>query len=635
MKFPSLKNLRDSFESTVRRFPFELLFALAGTVGGILYINNDSGVQISESIYTRIMMTANLGLLLSLSATLFAESKGSKKWPLRAVIAIVAGCLLFIFNHELHLIDVLRFLLLSLAFHLLVAFAAFTAKGQVQGFWQFNKSLFLRFLTSGLYSGVLYLGLAAAIGASTLLFNLNIHDKTYATLFACIAGVFNTVFFLAGVPADTAGLESDDTYPKGLKVFTQYVLIPLASVYVIILLAYEVKILIQWNLPKGMVSNLILGYAVFGILSILLIYPLRNHEDNKWIKTYSRSFYFLLIPLIVLLFLAIASRILPYGVTEMRYFLIVLALWLMFITAYFLLSRKQNIKIIPISLCVVALLSVYGPQSAFSVSGYSQRHILVKIFKKYGAVKDEKLVPLKNAKMSEKDGKDAYDRVQYFTYNNNINGLQPCIDKNLGAVEDSIKKAIFSKLPPAARKNQAYFSDYESRSAQIEWVTGYLGLTKFNGKGNDGNFYYNFNAKNKDIITVKSFDYMLGFNNGVGDVDSVYHLKAGNIQVVRTANTNMVHTLYLNDEKVSFNVKAFADSLVITENQLQKYKDVHREQSEDYAGFTVPDQLLTITKQTAHFKVVLKIQALQMHRTNNSGTDVNSVEGWYLISERK
>ena len=635
MKFPSLKNLGDSFESTARRFPFELLFAVAGTVAGILYINNDSGVQISESIYTRIMMTANLGLLLGLSATLFAESKGSKKWLLKAVIAIVAGCLLFVFNRQLHTIDVLRFLLLSLTFHLLVAFAAFTAKGQVQGFWQFNKSLFLRFLTSGLYSGVLYLGLAAAIGASTLLFNLNIHDKTYATLFACIAGVFNTVFFLAGVPADTAGLESDDTYPKGLKVFTQYVLIPLASVYVIILLAYEVKILIQWNLPKGMVSNLILGYAVFGILSILLIYPLRNHEDNKWIKTYSRSFYFLLIPLIVLLFLAIASRILPYGVTEMRYFLIVLALWLVFITAYFLLSRKQNIKIIPISLCVVALLSVYGPQSAFSVSGYSQRHILVKIFKKYGAVKNGKLVPLSKVKMSEKDGKDAYDRVQYFTYNDNINGLQPCIDKNLGAVEDSIKKAIFSKLPPAARKNQAYFSDYEIRSAQMEWITGYLGLNKFSGYKDADNFYYNFTAKNKDLITVKGFDYMLGFNNGVADDDNVYHLNADNIRVVQTADTNFVYTLYLNNDKVSFNVKAFADSLVLKENQLKEYKEVTGWPSDSDGGFTLPDQLLTISKQTAHFKVVLKIQALQLHRINNSGTYVNSVEGWYLISVLK
>src|SRR6185437_825577 len=162
-------------------------------------------------------------------------------------------------------------------------------------------------------------------------------------------------------------------------VFTQYVLIPLASVYVVILLAYEVKILIQWSLPKGLVSNLILRYAVFGILSILLIYPLRNQEENKWIKTYARSFYFLLIPLLALLFLAVFTRILPYGITAPRYFLIVLAGWLLFITFYFLLSQKQNIKVIPVSLCILALLSVYGPQSAFSVSRYSQMHLLTNI----------------------------------------------------------------------------------------------------------------------------------------------------------------------------------------------------------------------------------------------------------------
>jgi membrane-bound metal-dependent hydrolase YbcI (DUF457 family) len=166
------------------------------------------------------------------------------------------------------------------------------------------------------------------------------------------------------------------------------VLIPLATVYVVILLAYEIKILVQWELPKGLVSNLILGYAVFGILSLLLVYPIREQEENKWLKTYARSFYFLLIPLLGLLFTAAGTRIFRYGITEMRYFLIVLACWLLFITVYFLVAKKQNIKLIPISLSILTLLSIYGPQSAFQVSMYSQRRILVEVFKKNNAFKN-------------------------------------------------------------------------------------------------------------------------------------------------------------------------------------------------------------------------------------------------------
>jgi hypothetical protein len=95
-----------------------------------------------------------------------------------------------------------------------------------------------------LYSAFLWLGLAAAFAASNYLFSLHLTDKTYAYLFIWIAGMFNTIFFLAGIPADTAALDDDTSYPKGLKVFTQYVLIPLASIYLVILLTYEVKILI-------------------------------------------------------------------------------------------------------------------------------------------------------------------------------------------------------------------------------------------------------------------------------------------------------------------------------------------------------------------------------------------------------
>ena len=91
----------------------------------------------------------------------------------------------------------------------------------------------------------------------------------------------------------TSSQTDTSSYPSGLKMFTQYVLIPLAVIYVVILLSYEAKIIVQWSLPRGLVSSLILGYAVFGILSILLVYPIRNYDDSKWIKIFSRSFYFL------------------------------------------------------------------------------------------------------------------------------------------------------------------------------------------------------------------------------------------------------------------------------------------------------------------------------------------------------
>ena len=170
--------------------------------------------------------------------------------------------------------------------HLLVAFAPFIKAGNINAFWQFNKSLFLRLLTGGIYSVVLYIGLALALLAIENLFGVRISSKTYFKLWIVITGIFNTWFFLAGIPKNLQLLEQETSYPKGLKVFSQYVLISLILVYFIILYSYSIKILIQWQLPEGWVSYLVTGFAGLGVFTLLLLYPVQTTEENKWIKRF-------------------------------------------------------------------------------------------------------------------------------------------------------------------------------------------------------------------------------------------------------------------------------------------------------------------------------------------------------------
>ena len=98
----------------------------------------------------------------------------------------------------------------------------------------------------------------------------------------------------------------------------QYVLLPLVGIYLVILYAYGLKILFQWNWPQGWVSQLVLWYSVVSILSILLLWPLREKADSGWIKSFTSWFFRLLIPLLVMLFLAIFERIGDYGLTVNR-----------------------------------------------------------------------------------------------------------------------------------------------------------------------------------------------------------------------------------------------------------------------------------------------------------------------------
>jgi hypothetical protein len=633
MKFPSLKNLAQNALVTIKRFPLEVLFALAGTIAGIVKIELSYLNRVNENWCMRIIMIANLGLLLSLAASLYTESKaigGGKKLLIKLGAALAAILLIFIINPGERESDYIRFFLFSLSFHLLVAYAAFTNKDHIQGFWQFNKTLFLRFLTSALYSAVLFLGLAAAIGAMNFLFNFKFEWDTFAILWAWIVGMFSTLFFMAGVPTDTKALDTDLSYPKGLKVFTQYVLIPLATVYVVILLAYEIKILVQWQLPKGLVSNLILGYAVFGILSLLLVYPIREQEENKWLKTYTRSFYFLLIPLLGLLFTAVGTRVFRYGITEMRYFLIVLACWLLFITVYFLVAKKQNIKLIPISLSILTLLSIYGPQSAFQVSMYSQRRILVEVFKKNHAFKNEKLAPLDSLKVSAKDGHKAVATLDYLISKHDLTSLQPYFTQDLNKVSDSLSK-LKSKWNQDGRVNV-----YEFRGNKLDWVKKQLNLNRFTGYYRDGYndsdtsavIYpdnYVFNKKHSNAYAVRGYDYMLDMNNYTETDTTTSTINGLNITSI-ALGTGM-YILKINGEAATFNITASLDSLIDAKT-IRTYKQATKEPTN---SFVLPDDKLIFTKSTKGFKITLNIT--QLNLTKEKHADANSLRGYYLIKK--
>src|SRR5699024_5099304 len=109
-----------------------------------------------------------------------------------------------------------------------------------------------------------------------------------------------------------------------------------------------------------------------GYSSNLLRYPIRIISDHKWINRFYTGYFAALVPLVMLLLLAIYRRVADYGITINRYLVVVLALWLAGIVAYFLVSRTKNIKVIPGSLCVVAFLISFGPWGAFSGSRRSQ-----------------------------------------------------------------------------------------------------------------------------------------------------------------------------------------------------------------------------------------------------------------------
>ncbi len=371
MKLPSLDALVSAMRTTLARFPLVLTAAVVATAAGI--VATYDGVD--EGVWGRIVGTAALGLPLFFATDLLAErhrwSIGIRSglWAL-GTVGLVAFYLLWLDWSE-H-VAVGRYIQLSAGLHLLVAVAPFIGVRELQGFWEYNKSLFLRFLLAGLYSGVLFAGLAIALAAVDNLFGLEVAEETYLRLWIVIAFLFNTWFFLGGVPTDLAALEQRSDYPMGLKVFAQYVLIPIVVVYLVILTTYLAKIIVTTVWPSGWIGWLVSSVAAVGIFSLLLVHPVAERAENRWIRTYARAFYITLLPSVVMLWLAIWQRIAQYGITERRYFLAVLSVWLAGVALYYAIRRSRDIRIIPASLCLVALVTFAGPWGAYRMSESSQ-----------------------------------------------------------------------------------------------------------------------------------------------------------------------------------------------------------------------------------------------------------------------
>jgi len=375
-RFPSFQQLQISAVATLRRFPLTLLSAIIATVAGIILIEDpDDNIK---HVLERLLLLAYLGLPLFIALTLLAEKR---QWSRPVAFAVQAvGVVLLVayyFSLPEGVVDIascmLHFALLSIGLHFLVACLPYLGGNQTHGFWQYNMSLFSRFLIAVVYSGVLYVGLTIALAAADHLFGIEVEPECYFQLWIVMAGVFNTWLFLAGIPKDLEALDRVTDYPKWLAVFAQYILLPLVALYFFILISYEAKIIITWNWPKGWVSELVLWFSVVGFLSLLLLYPLRKQAEKRWVQTFVKWFFRAQVPLVGLLFLAILRRISDYGVTEPRYLVLAMAVGLVIVTLYFLISKTRDIRIIPILLTVIAFLSAYGPWSASAVSLSSQQ----------------------------------------------------------------------------------------------------------------------------------------------------------------------------------------------------------------------------------------------------------------------
>jgi hypothetical protein len=434
MKLPSITQAAADARDTFVRFPFVVLDAIVGTICALILI--DRPEPYGPTLLIRILFGAILGLPLLAGLALTSEKW---KWGNSVSLGVQCAGIVCVGLYSTTVpqdlagaphIHTLRLLMLTVGMLLLVFSAPYLRHDNELGYWHFCKTLCLRTLTAGLYAVVLWGGLAIALAALKNLFGVDIPGKRYAELWVLINGIFTTWFILAGIPKDLNSLDGLAEYPKELKIFSQYILFPLVLIYFVILYAYLGKILLAWNWPQGWVSGLILGFIGTGFASLLLLYPIRDRIENIWIKTASRWFYVIIIPLTVMLFLAVWQRVSDYGFTEGRYLGVAAVAWLCVVTPYFILSSGKKILFIPTSLCIAVFVVSFGPWGMFAVSEKSQVSRLGELLANHHILVDGH-VQSKHDSLQIETTREVSSIVGYLSEMHGLDAIQPWFGESL------------------------------------------------------------------------------------------------------------------------------------------------------------------------------------------------------------
>ncbi|WP_430908693.1 DUF4153 domain-containing protein [Maribacter sp. 2-571] len=379
----SFNHITQKAQKAFNRFPVVLLWVLFGTLFCIYKTDNNTDDLFDSSYGT--FLTFILGVSWLVAAQFFIEQqKNPKRWQALKFV-IVLFLLLFWWSFpntaetEAGPESVARFFIYLIAGHLFVFFAPFIQKWNKAAYWNYLKAIGKAILRSGFFSGVLYIGLLLGLLAIDALFDARIKDVRFLQLFFFCLGVVNTWIYLSDFPKNVLD-NNTIQFQKALEVFVKYILIPLVLLYLAILYAYSFKILLEWELPKGWVSYLVTILAFLGFLVQVIINPIQKSIQAWTINRFYPWFYWLLLPLLVLLYVAILRRVFDYGITENRYFVLLLALWITAMCCYLLFAKNRRLIVLPISLFLMTMCCSFGFWGVFKVSKNSQVRQFEKVY---------------------------------------------------------------------------------------------------------------------------------------------------------------------------------------------------------------------------------------------------------------
>jgi hypothetical protein len=302
-----------------------------------------------------------------------------------------------------------------------------------------------------------------------------------------------------------------------------------------------------------------------------------------------------------MLVLAIWRRISDYGITESRYIVLVLGLWLIGITIYFIVSKSKSIKIIPASLCLIAFFSSAGPWSASSISKLSQLQRLEQTLTKHSILMNGKVNKI-ITEIPFKDAKQISSIVKYICEMHGSSTLQPWFSVPLDTI--------------ANRGAKQFRNVYEPSKA----ILNLMGVRFINEWEPSGYSSQSFSSVKLRSVSIDGYKDYISFHT-YSNIASQDTFQVGpqkyTINIDSSAATICLNAQGIIKDSVSVKLSGLIQSL------MNKYKDSNEKLNIPQADMTIEDSL---------DKLKLKIIFEQININNlDDKLKINSLKGILLV----
>jgi hypothetical protein len=399
---------------TLRRFPMATLSAFLLTIIVISLIELDFYKQESNIV----ILAIKVAFVSSLGITLFPALRllhPNSLLTFFGVVVLIGYYYILptnISDGESNLF--FRHTLLNLSLFLMLIWAPFVSiKISNKNIWEWTQNIILALLATVVLSSILFAGLSLAIYSIERLFEINIPSRRYIQLGIMVFGLYGVNFFLSQMPKYIL-LVQVRTYTKVEVIFTKYILTSLAIGYFLILFAYDIKIFIGMEFPKGVLAWITIAFSVVAISTYLFWTPLWKEKDDK----YGRYIWIAVLIQTFMLGSSIWIRVDEYGFTESRYFISLFGVWLLLMSLYFILIRSASYKWLFITLSLFIIASQFGKYSASNVSREDQ------MWRLYHIIEDNQPI---SDKLDIKTKYKISNLIEYLYNSHGKNSLSPII----------------------------------------------------------------------------------------------------------------------------------------------------------------------------------------------------------------